>query len=60
VIVVGADNEYIPKILGYETARNVSEALYRARDGENRTQDILCLHLPPIVMGEVRLPRGGA
>lgn len=53
VIVVGADNEYIPEILGYETAPNMDEALYRARDGENRSQEILALHLPPIVMGEV-------
>lgn len=53
VIVVGADNEYIPKLLGYETAPNVDEALYRARGGENRSQNILAMHMPPIVMGEV-------
>ena len=32
VIVVGADNEYIPKLLGYETARSMPEALEMARD----------------------------
>jgi lactate racemase len=57
VIVVGADNEYIPKLLGYETAPNMSEALYRARDPNGLSQEVLCMHLPPIVMGDVRLPR---
>jgi hypothetical protein len=52
VIVVGADNEYIPRLLGYETAPNMSEALYRAREGEPISQDVLCMHLPPIVMGD--------
>lgn len=56
VIVVGADNEYIPKILGFETAPNMAEALYRARDGENQSQEILAMHMPPIVMGEVTVP----
>src|SRR5690606_18858237 len=37
VIVVGADNEYIPKILGYETAPNIEEALYMARGGQQRS-----------------------
>ncbi len=53
VIVVGADNEYIPKLLGYETAPSMDEALYRARNGEARTLDITLLHVPPIVMGDV-------
>ena len=35
MIVVGADNEYIPKLLGWETARTMDEALYRAKNGEN-------------------------
>jgi lactate racemase len=56
VIVVGADNEYIPKLLGYETAPNMAEALYRARGGEQKSQDILCMHLSPIVMGDVSVP----
>lgn len=58
VIVVGADNEYIPRLLGYETAPNMAEALYRARGGEAKSQEILCLHMPPIVMGEVSVPGG--
>jgi len=53
VIVVGADNEYIPKLLGYETAPSMDEALYRARNGEARSLDVTLLHVPPIVMGDV-------
>ena len=58
VIVVGADNEYIPKLLGYETAPSMDEALYRAREGKARTLDITLLHVPPIIMGDVSLPAG--
>ncbi len=54
VIVVGADNEYIPQLFGYETAPNMDEALYRARGGQQRSLDITCLHVPPIVMADVR------
>lgn len=54
VIVVGADNEYIPRLFGYETAPTMAEALYRARGGEARSLDITCLHVPPIVMADVR------
>jgi hypothetical protein len=53
VIVVGADNEYIPQLLGYETAHNIDEALYMARGGESRSLDITCMHVPPIVMADV-------
>ncbi|MDP9036010.1 MAG: nickel-dependent lactate racemase [Myxococcota bacterium] len=52
VIVVGADNEYIPKLLGYETARTFAEALSMASEGK-RDPDITMLHVPPIVMAEV-------
>lgn len=54
VIVVGADNEYIPKLLGYETAPNMDEALYRAKNGEAKSLSVSCLHVPPIVMADVR------
>jgi lactate racemase len=53
VIVVGADNEYIPKLLGWETAPSMDDALYRAKNGEARSLDITLLHVPPIVMGDV-------
>jgi hypothetical protein len=58
VIVVGADNEYIPKLFGWETASSMEDALYRAKGGESRTLDVTCLHVPPIVMGDVTIPGG--
>jgi hypothetical protein len=58
VIVVGADNEYIPKLFGWETAPSMEDALYRAKGGEARSLDVTLLHVPPIVMGDVSLPGG--
>ncbi|HXX68503.1 MAG TPA: lactate racemase domain-containing protein [Polyangiaceae bacterium] len=52
VIVVGADNEYVPKLLGWERARNFTEALLMASDG-NREPEVTMLHVPPIVMADV-------
>src|SRR5690606_32227396 len=57
VIVVGADNEYVPNLLGYETAPNLDEALYRARKGHPHSQDILCLHNSPTAVGQVSSSR---
>ncbi len=59
VIVVGADNEYIPKLLGYETAPSFAEALEMAKDSAPPSPDILMMHIPPIVMAEVTPPAGG-
>jgi lactate racemase len=56
VIVVGADNEYIPRILGYETAKTMAEALYMAKNGEQRSLSVTCLHVPPLVMADVSVP----
>lgn len=53
VIVVGADNEYIPKLLGYETARSIHEALEMARDTAPHSPEISMLHMPPILMAGV-------
>ncbi len=52
VIVVGADNDYVPKLLGWETARSFPEALAMASDGK-RDPEITMLHVPPIVMADV-------
>jgi hypothetical protein len=52
VIVVGADNDYVPKLLGYETARSFHEALMMASDGK-RDPEITMMHIPPIVMADV-------
>jgi lactate racemase len=54
VIVVGADNEYTPHMLGFETAPSLNQALYRARDGAGVQQDVLCLHSPMSSIGDVR------
>jgi nickel-dependent lactate racemase len=51
VIVVGADNDYIPKLLGWETARSFAEALAMA--GGGKSKDVTMLHVPPIVMADV-------
>ena len=55
VIVVGADNEYIPRILGYETARTMHEALEMAQDTAPRSPAITCMHIPPIAMADMRV-----
>lgn len=53
VIVVGADNEYIPKLLGYETARTMHEALEMAKDTAPSSPEITMTHLPPLLMADV-------
>jgi nickel-dependent lactate racemase len=53
VIVVGADNEYIPKLLGYQTARSMNEALEMAKDHHGPSPEITMLHAPPILMADV-------
>ena len=57
VIVVGADNAYIPQVLGYETARSMHEALEMAKDTAPSSPQITCMHLPPIVMADMVMPR---
>ena len=52
VIVVGADNDYIPKLLGYETARSMNEALEMAK-GNMASPEITLMHMPPILMADV-------
>ncbi|HEV8247692.1 MAG TPA: transcriptional regulator, partial [Polyangiaceae bacterium] len=59
VIVVGADNEYIPGLFGWETAANMEEALYRAKGGKSGDLSVSLLHVPPIVMADVSLGGGG-
>jgi nickel-dependent lactate racemase len=51
-IVVGADNAYVPKVLGWETARSMNEALEMAK-GNTPSPDITLLHMPPILMADV-------
>ena len=54
VIVVGADNDYIPKLLGWETARTMHEALRDGRATARRARRrSRMLHMPPILMADV-------
>jgi hypothetical protein len=57
MIVVGADNEYIPKLMGWETARTMDEALRMAKQTAPKDPEILALHAPPLMMTETS-PRG--
>jgi hypothetical protein len=57
MIVVGADNEYIPKLMGWETARTMDEALRMAKTTAPARPEILALHVPPILMTETSLER---
>ena len=53
VIVVGADHEYIPKLMGWETARAMQEALSMAGDTAPSSPEITMLHIAPMMMAEV-------
>jgi hypothetical protein len=56
VIVVNPDNEYVPGILGYETARTMSEALRMARETAPPDPSITCFRICPIMMVDVEVP----
>ena len=50
VIAVGADNAHVPKLLGWDVAETLSEAIDMARSTHGRGAEIAMLHVPPIVM----------
>ena len=50
VIVAGADNEQVPRLLGWESAGSLSEAIDMARTVHGRGAQIALLHHPPIAM----------
>ncbi len=50
IIAVGADNEHVPRMLGWECAERLSDALDMARAVHGRGAEIALLHHPPIVM----------
>jgi lactate racemase len=54
VIIVGADNEYVPKTLGYETARTFAEALRMAKETAPPDPDVTALHICPMLMADVK------
>ncbi|WXA83044.1 nickel-dependent lactate racemase [Pendulispora rubella] len=53
VIVVGADNEYIPKLLGYETARTMTDAIDMAKETAPPSPEITLMHYAPILIADV-------
>jgi hypothetical protein len=55
VIVVGADNEYIPKILGYETARTMQEAIRMAKETAPKDPSITCFRICPLMLADVEV-----
>ena len=52
VIVVGADNTYVPEVLGYETANSFPEALDMAKD-TCPSPEVTFFKIPPISMVDV-------
>lgn len=55
VIIVKPDNEYVPEILGYETAATMEEALRMARETAPADPSITCLRIAPMVMTDVKV-----
>ncbi len=52
-IVVGADNNYVPELLGYEVASSMDEAIEMAKDTAPPNPEISLFHLPPILIADV-------
>jgi nickel-dependent lactate racemase len=50
IIAVGADNEHVPRLLGWDSAETLSEAIDMARSVHGRGAEIALLHHPPIAM----------
>lgn len=55
VIVVGADNEHVPRILGWQMADNLTDAIEMAKDYTRPNPDITMVHIPPILMTDVKV-----
>ncbi len=53
VIVVGAENEHVPKRLGWDRANSMDEALEMARDDHGPNPHITLMHHPPFVLADV-------
>ena len=53
VIIVGADNEYVPSLLGYETAPTFAEAMRMAKETAPPDPSVTCLHICPMLMADV-------
>ncbi|MCB9655129.1 MAG: DUF2088 domain-containing protein [Deltaproteobacteria bacterium] len=53
VICVGAENAHVPRILGWETADTLHDAIERAKDLTKANPDITMFHIPPIMVADV-------
>jgi hypothetical protein len=53
VIAVGTDNSTVPKILGWDRADTLTEAIAMARSYVGRSAEITLLHHPPILISDV-------
>src|SRR6267154_4880413 len=75
IIAVGTENQHVPKLLGWERADTLAEAIDMARGRQGRSAQMTLMHHPPMVMTEVAVsaeeearllgegephPRGGA
>jgi hypothetical protein len=50
IIAVGADNEHVPRMMGWDAAGTLSEAIDQARSVHGRGAQIAMLHVPPILL----------
>jgi hypothetical protein len=55
-IVVGAENNHVPQILGWERTDTLSEAIDLARGAMGRGASVSLVHMPPILQTDVRPP----
>src|SRR5207302_1424299 len=53
IIAVGAENQHVPRLMGWERADTLAEAVDMARGRQGRTAQITLMHHPPLVMTEV-------
>lgn len=53
VICVGAQDAHVARLLGWETAATLTDAIERAKDLTRPNPDITMMHLPAILMGDV-------
>jgi len=53
VICVGAEEPHVARLLGWETAATLDDAIERAKDLTKPNPDVTMLHIPSILMTDV-------
>lgn len=53
VIVIGHDNTTVPKMMGWEVAGSLAEAVAMARSTAGRSAQITMMHQPPVVIADM-------